>query len=87
MKCLSQSWHKFWFAQSHRTHIDQNSMTYNNRNTESKNSNLHTVNERKNTEITIEPENQTYKNNVGTDNSLLNRIPEKNLSKIHQLKV
>lgn len=54
-------------------------MTYNNRNTESKNSNLHTVNERKNTEITIEPENQTYKNNVGTDNSLLNRIPEKNL--------
>lgn len=87
MKCLSQSWHKFWFAQSHRTHIDQESMTYNNRNTESKNSNLHTVNERKNTEITIEPENQTYKNNVGTDNSLLNCIPEKNLWKIHQLKV
>ena len=34
-------------------------MTHDNRNTESKYNDLHTVNERKNTEITIKPKNQT----------------------------
>ena len=52
-------------------------MTYNNRNIESKNSGLHTLNKSKDIEITIEPENQAGK----TGDSLLNGISEKGLSK------
>ena len=63
-------------------------MTYNNRNTENKNNNLHTINKIKNTEITIESENQADKEIkvVVTGDSLLNGILEKSLSKNFQKK-
>ena len=63
-------------------------MTYNNRNTENKNNNLHTINKIKNTEITIESENRADKEIkvVVTGDSLLNGILEKSLSKNFQKK-
>ena len=54
------------------------------------NNDLHIVNESKNTEITIEPENQVDKKKIKVDitgDSLLNSISEKGSSKNHQVRV
>ena len=74
---------------SRKFHIDQKSMTYNNRNIESKNNNLHAINKIKDTEITKESENQADKEIkvVVSSDLLLNGISEKSLLKNFRKKV